>query len=107
MKLDSLEKSDKSLINNTFSNVLNSHAPIKTKILQVISYQFMTVTLWRAIMTRSRLKNIYLKSRSEENWVKHKRQQNFCTNLLRETKQKHSCNVSIKDLNDSKRFCKK
>ena len=73
MKLDSLEETDKSLIKNTFIDVLNTHAPIKTKTLQAISHHFMTSALWRAIMTRSRLKNIYLKSRSEENGVKHKR----------------------------------
>ena len=42
----------------------------------------MTTALPKAIMTRSRLKNIYLKSQNEENWVKYKRQHNFCTNLL-------------------------
>ena len=49
-------------------------------------------------MTRSRL---------EENCINYKRQQNFCTNLLRETKQKHFCNLKMKDLNDNKRFWKK
>ena len=97
LKLDSLEELDYSLFENTFIDVLNTHAPIKTKILRA-------KPLRKAIMTRSRLKNIYLKSRHEENWVNYKRQRNFCTNLLRKTKQKYFCNLNMEDLNDNKRF---
>ena len=46
-------------------DVLNTHIPIKTKILQANSHKFMTKVFRKAIMTRSRLKNIYLKSRNE------------------------------------------
>ena len=67
----------------------------------------MTKALRKAIMTRSRLKNIYLKSRNEENRVNYKRQQNFCTNLLRKTEQKYFCNLNMKDLNDNKKVWKK
>ena len=58
-------------------------------------------------MTTSRLKNIYLKSQIEENWENYKRQQKFCTNLLRKTKQKYICSFNMKDLNDIERFWKK
>ena len=58
-------------------------------------------------MKRSRLKNIYLKSPNEENWLKFKRRRNFCTNFLRKTKQKYFYNLNMKDLNDSKRFWEK
>ena len=66
LKLDSLEELDYSLFENTFNSVLNTHAPIKTKTLLAKSHQFMTKGLWKAIMTRSRLNNIYLKSENEE-----------------------------------------
>ena len=67
----------------------------------------MTKALRKAIATRSSLKNIYLKRRNEEKWVNYKRQLNFCTNLLRKTKQKYFCNLNMKDLNNNKRFWKK
>ena len=67
----------------------------------------MTKALRKAIMTRSSLKNIYLKSRNEENWVNYKRQRNFCTNFLRKAKQKYFCDLNMKDLNYNKRFWKK
>ena len=41
----------------------------------------MTKALWKAIMTRSRLKNVYLKNRNTANWNNYKYQRNFCTNL--------------------------
>ena len=107
LKLDSLEELDYSLFENTFIDVLNTHAPMKTKTLPANSHQFMTKALRKAIMTRSRLNNIYLKNGNEENWVNYKRQRNFCTNLLRKTKQKDLCNLNIKDLNKNKRFWKK
>ena len=77
---------------------------MKPKKLRANSHQFMTKALWKAIMTRSKLKNIYLKSRNEKNWVNYKRKRIFCTNLLRKTKQKYFCSLKMKDLNDNKRF---
>ena len=69
LKLDSLEELDYSLFDNTFIDVLNTHVPIKTKTLPANSHQFMTKALRKATVTRSRLKNIYLKSQKEKIWV--------------------------------------
>ena len=41
-----------------------SRAPIKTKIVRANNHEFMTKALQKAIMTRPRLKNVYLKSRN-------------------------------------------
>ena len=60
LKLDSFEELNYSLLKNTFIDVLNTHAPLKTRTLRANNHEF---------MTRSMLKNIYLKGRSEENWV--------------------------------------
>ena len=80
---------------------------MKTKALPANSHQFVTRAIQKAIMTRSRLKNIYLESRNEKDWVNYKRQRNFCTNLLRKTKQKYFRNLNMNNLNDNKRFWKK
>ena len=58
-------------------------------------------------MTRSKLKNVYLKNRNTNNWNKCKYQQNFCTNLLRKTKFDYFHNLNVKDLNDNKKFWKR
>ena len=39
----------------------------------------------KALMDRSKLKNIYNKYRTEEKWVNYKHQRNFCVNLLHKT----------------------
>ena len=62
LKLDSLEELGYSLFESTFIDVLNTHAPMKTKTLRANSHQFMTEALRKAIIIRSRSKNIYLKS---------------------------------------------
>ena len=58
-------------------------------------------------MTRSRLKNAYLKTRNSKNWENYKKQINFCTNLLKKTKSEYFRNLNIKELNDNKKFWKK
>ena len=46
----------------------------------------MLKALGKAIMHRSKLKNIYNKYRTDDNWANYKKQRNFCVNLFRETK---------------------
>ena len=64
----------------------------------------MTKALRKAIMTRSRLKNIYNKKRSYDNWDKYKKQRNFCVKLLRKTKQDYFNNIDIKNVSGTKKF---
>ena len=69
-KLDSREKCLKSI----FIDVLNRHAPATTKKVRANNHQFITKALRKAIMTTSRLKNAYLKTRNSKNWEKYKKQ---------------------------------
>ena len=66
-KLDSIEKLDYPLLESIFIDVLNAHAPIATKKVRQNNHQFMTKALRKAIMTRSILKNAYLKTRNIKN----------------------------------------
>ena len=67
----------------------------------------MTKALRKAIMTRSRLKSIYLKNQNTTNWNNYKSQRNFCTNLLRKTKRDYFRNLNMRELNDNKKFWKR
>ena len=58
-RLDLTEKLEYPLFESIFIDVLNTHAPIKTKTVQANNHQFMNKALRKAIMTRSRLKDIY------------------------------------------------
>ena len=66
----------------------------------------MTKQLRKAIMQRSRLKNVFNKSRTPKTWDSYKKQRNFCLNLLRKTKKEDFENISVKDINDNKKFWK-
>ena len=46
----------------------------------------MKKSLKKAIMHRSKLKNIYNKTKANEDWDNYKNQRNFRVNLLRNTK---------------------
>ena len=78
--------------------VLDNHVPLKKKQLRFNHSPFMTKALRKAIMTRSRLKKIYNKKRSYDNWDKYKKQRNFCVKLFRKTKQDYFNNIDIKSV---------
>ena len=64
----------------------------------------MTKALRKAIMARSRLKNIYNKKQSYDSWDKYKKQRRFCVKLIRKTKQDYLDNIDIKSVSDTKKF---
>ena len=91
---------------STFTRVLHNHVPIKKKILGFHNNLFLTKILRKAIMHRSKLKNIYNKKRTNDNWANYAKQRNFCVNLLRKTKKDYFHNLSIRDLSDNRKFWK-
>ena len=52
-----------------FIALLNKDAPIKKNIMRFNNNPFMSKALRKAIMHRSKLKNVYNKYRSEDNWA--------------------------------------
>ena len=53
-------------------------------------------------MQRSKLHNLYLKVRLDENRIRYKKQRNICVSLLRKAKRKHFKDLSIADVTDNK-----
>ena len=67
----------------------------------------MTKSLRKAIMHRSKLKNIYNKTiKANEDLDNYKKQRNFCVNLFRDTKKDYLQKLNIKNLADNKKFWK-
>ena len=85
---------------------LDKIAPVKVKVLRFNNNAFMTKSLRKAIMLRSRLKNNLNKQRSDENWNNYKKQRNFCVKLLRQTKEKYFSDINVKSISDNKKFWK-
>ena len=92
---------------NIFMSTLNSHAPERKKIVRGNQEPFVSQTLSKAIMHRSKLKNIYHEIPNELNKNNYKKQRNFCVNLLRREKKKYFNNLDVNVLQDNRTFWKK
>ena len=55
-------------------------------------------------MTRSSVRNICPKNRSDNNKREHNKQRNYCVSLLRKSKTNYYANLNEKDLTDNKQF---
>ena len=68
--------------------ILNEQAPQKKKYGRSNQSPFMNKNLRmsKAIMQRSKLRNIFLKNRTEENRNNYAKQRNLCVTLLRKSK---------------------
>ena len=85
---------------------LNKHAPCKKNHVRGNQMTFFNKDLSKAIMTRTKLRNIFLQNRSEENKIRYKKQRNFCVSLLKETKKRYYENLNEKSVVNNKLFWK-
>ena len=86
-------------------DVINKHVPLKRKYITANHAEYMDKELREAIMKCSKLRNDYLKHRSEENRLAYKKQRHFCVTLLR--KKKHYFNnVDLNLVRDNKMLWK-
>ena len=85
-RLGSLEELNYKHFQLCFLKLLNEQAPIKKKYLRGNTQSFMTKALRKALMNRSRRRNIYNQHNTTENWHRFKKQRNFCVNLLKKAK---------------------
>ena len=72
-----------------FLTTLNEHVPpptLKKRYVRANSSPFMTNTLYKAIMVRSRLRYKFLKSKPIACRAAYKKQRNFCVSPIRDTK---------------------
>ena len=87
-------------------NTLDRFAPRKKKYIRGNNAPFMNKTLSKEIMKRSNLRNKYLKSRSEEDRQRFRKQRNLCVSLLRKTKRSYYSNLNKKNVIDNRKFWK-
>ena len=83
---------------------LDKFTPRKKKYSRGNNLPFMNKLLNRAHMKRTRLRNCYLKKRSEQNRLSYVKQRNYCVSLLRKTKKDYYANLNVKDIVDNKQF---
>ena len=66
----------------------------------------MTKSLRKEIMLRSRLRNKFLKTKTEESKQLYNKQQNLCVTLLRKTKSNYFAELDHGSLKDNRKFWK-
>ena len=71
-------------------DTLNKFAPVKKKYARANHMPFMTKELSHEIMKRTRLRNLFLKSKTEETRMLYVNQRNKCVSLLRRIKDQRS-----------------
>ena len=68
-------------------NALNKHAPCKKKHARDNQMPFLNKDLSKALMTRTKLRNIFLQNKSEENKIRYTKQRNFCLSFKKNKKE--------------------
>jgi len=90
-----------------FLEVLEVHAPQKTKYVRANEVPYMTKTLRKAIMRRSELESKYLKTKSEIAKQNFKRQKNFVSKLYKKERKKFFKKLDLNHiLSDNRNFWK-
>ena len=86
---------------------LDSRAPKKQKYVISNDSPFINKTILKSIMDRSRLRNKFLKTRSNEGKKAHNTQRNYCLTLVRKAKKDYYYNnLDHENITDNKTFWK-
>ena len=85
---------------------LNRYAPIKKKYVRANEKPFMNKTLRKKVMNRSRMRNRYLRNRTEENRIAYKKERNSSVKLFRKEKKQYFNNLKTNEIIDNKKFWK-
>ena len=64
----------------------------------------MNKTLQKALMTSSRLRNKFLKNKSQSDETAYKKQKNYCVSFFRKEKKSFFENLDTKNITDNKFF---
>ena len=102
-KID-LNNAELAEFHNEFLSVLNKHAPIKYKYIRANNFSYMTKSPRKEIVLRSRLRNKFLKTKTEESKQLYNKQRNLCVTLLRKAKRNYFAELDDKILKDNRKF---
>ena len=89
-----------------YLRILNIHAPLKQKYVRGNDQPFMTKTMRKVIMLRTKLRNSNLRCPTEDNGRLFRVHRNYCVKLLKKTKKCYYENLNINVITDSRKFWK-
>ena len=86
--------------------LFNKLAPLKKKTLRNNKSSFTTKEVGKAIMTRSRLRNKFLKIKSQECKQAYNKQRNLCVTMVRKAKKNYFNCLNVRNIKDNRQFWK-
>ena len=89
-----------------FVHMVLIKTPLKKQYVKSNHKTFMMNEISKAIMIRTRLRNHFLKNKSNRNRDLFRKQRNLCVRLLRKSKKDYFTKLNEKQITDNKRFCK-
>ena len=89
---------------NLVLQALDKMAPIKQKHIRGNQSPFMNKDIHKAIMTRTRLRNRFLKEPTQMNRIAYKKQRNYCVSLMRQNKKQYYGSLNVNHITDNKNF---
>ena len=102
LNIDDTHENDYNKFQSILCELLEKHAPLKTKSLRANNSPFMTKQLRKMIMNRSRCKNTYFKNKTAENWETYRKLRNDCVKLTKKVKREYFQNLNINYIKDNK-----
>ena len=100
-----ITKFDYAIFNDkTFMEFLDKFAPLKKKYIRANHSSFVTKELSKAIMLRSKLRNQFLKTRTQEPKINYNKQRNLCVSITRKSKRSYYENLNLKHITESNKF---
>ena len=85
---------------------IQRHAPIKKRYVQANQAPFINKKINKEIMKRSRLRNKFLNTKSDNDRKAYNKQRNLCVSLIRSEKKNFFSNVNKFDITDNNNFWK-
>ena len=95
-----------SALTNTFSLIVEKHAPLKKKIVSGNHAPFITKDVRKAIYTRSKLRNKFIKNPTEVNEKLYKKQRNKCVLIRKKSITQYFSNITSKGIVTNRKFWK-
>ena len=86
--------------------VLDEIAPLKQKYIRANNSPLMNETISRELRKRTRMRNKFLRERTEANRRAYNIQRNYCVSLIRKPKRDYYSNLNHKQVTDNKIFWK-
>ena len=87
-------------------HILDIHAPIKRKYIRINQGTFITKSIRKEIMLRSRLRNRFLRDKTALRKKLYNKQRNLCTYLIKKAKQDYYSKLRPSCVSNNKRFWK-